>query len=213
LALYRNHTFYQSIADGVGNGGSYTVVVTNFWGSITSSPVVLTVTGGASPGPGITVQPPPGLSLLAGQSSVISITATGAPPVSFQWRKDNVNLSNGGTYGGVFTNALTLTSAAATNAGNYSVAVANASGAVTSSITALAISAPPQLGAATIVPGSVQFNAQTVTGLTYVVEMATNLGGAAWTSIQTNNTGLTGTIGFQTNATSAPRQFYRLKFQ
>jgi hypothetical protein len=193
------------------NNGSYTVVATNYWGSIASSPVALTVTGSTTTGPGITIQPPANLALLAGQSSLISVTVTGTPPLSYQWRKDNVNLANGGVYGGVSTNNLTLTSVVTTNAGNYSVAIANAGGSVTSSVTAVSIALPPSLGA-TGSSGGVQFNANTSTGLTYVVEMATDLAAHNWTPIRTNNTGSTGIISFQTNTTSAPIEFYRLKF-
>jgi hypothetical protein len=192
------------------NNGNYTVVATNYWGSITSSPVALTVTASSS-APVVTTNPPPSLALLAGQSAVISMTATGTPPLSYQWRKDSINLANGGVYGGVFTNLMTLTAVATTNTGNYSVAISNSGGAVTSSVAAVSIALPPQL-AATGSSGNVQFNANTITDLTYIVQMATNLTSSDWSSIQTNSTGATGIINFQTNTTAAPFEFFRLKF-
>ena len=82
------------------NAGNYSVLVTNFWGSVTSSPVALSVASSAYP-PGITTNPPAALSLLAGQSSAISVTVTGTPPFSYQWRDGGANLANGGVYGGV----------------------------------------------------------------------------------------------------------------
>ncbi len=75
-----------------GNAGNYTVVVTNFWGSVTSSPIALSVTSSAFP-PGITTNPPANLSLLAGQSSAISVTVTGTPPYFYQWRDGGTNLA------------------------------------------------------------------------------------------------------------------------
>ncbi len=156
------------------NAGNYTVVATNFWGSVTSSPVALLIASSANP-PGITTNPPAALSLLAGQSSTISVTVTGTPPYFFQWRDGGTNLANGGVYGGVFTNTLTLKAATTNNSGNYTVAITNAAGAVTSSVSALSIVLPPQLTSVAGSPGNFQFNANTITGLDYVVLTATNL--------------------------------------
>jgi len=195
------------------NAGNYTVVATNFWGSVTSSPVALSV-GGSVVGypPGITTNPPAALLLLAGQSSAISVTVTGTPPYFYQWRDNGSNLANGGVYGGVFTNILTLTAVATNNSGNYTVAITNTAGAVTSSVSALTIVLPPQLAATAGSPGSFQFSANTITGLNYVVLTTTNLAAAPWTPILTNNTGLSGAINFQTNNPGGPDQFYRLVF-
>lgn len=194
------------------NSGNYTVVVTNFWGSITSSAVALTVVSSASP-PGFTVSPPAALSLLAGQSSAISVTVTGTPPISYQWRKNGANLANGGVYAGVLTNTLTLTSVTNGNSGSYTVAVTNNGGAITSSVAIVNIATPPAMTAGSGTPGQLQLSANTLTGLTYVVQMATNLATPVWTPVLTNGTGPTGTINFQTNTTSGTNQFYQLKFQ
>ncbi|MEI6078253.1 MAG: hypothetical protein WCS94_21925, partial [Verrucomicrobiota bacterium] len=59
--------------------------------------------------------------------------------------------------------------------------------------------------------GNLQFNSTTLTGLTYVVQMNTNLATTNWTTIQTNNTGVSGAINFQTN-TAGGSKFYRIKF-
>jgi hypothetical protein len=193
------------------NAGNYTVVVTNFWGSVTSSPVTMSV-GGSASSPVITTNPPATLSLLAGQNSVISVAVSGTPPFSYQWRDGGANLTNGGVYGGVFTNTLTLTAVATTNSGNYSVAITNVAGAITSSVTALNIVLPPQLTTAAGGPGNFQFNANTITDLNYVVLMATNLTASLWIPVLTNNTGSVGTINYQTNTAGGPIQFYRLQF-
>jgi len=193
------------------NAGSYTVVATNFWGSVTSSPVALSVGGGGSP-PGITTNPPAALSLLAGQSTSISVTVTGTPPYSYQWRDNGANLTNGGAYSGVFTNTLTLSAITTNNRGSYTVAITNIAGAITSSASILNIALPPQLTAAAGGSGSLLFSANTLTGLNYVVQTTTNLAAPIWTSVLTNNTGLIGTINYQTNADSHPNQFYRLMF-
>ncbi len=193
------------------NAGNYTVVVTNFWGSLTSTPVALTV-GGSASGPTITANPPAALSLLAGQNSTLSVTATGTAPLAYQWRNGGVNLANGGVYGGVLTDTLTLTSVVTNNSGNYTVVVTNTAGAITSSVSAVTIVVPPLLMAAAASPGNIQISANTVTNLNYVVLMATDLMAPIWTPVLTNNTGLSGVINIPTNTAGSPSQFYRIMF-
>jgi hypothetical protein len=55
-------------------------------------------------------------------------------------------------------------------------------------------------------------NANSVTGLTYVVQTATNLLSPDWVPVLTNNTGSGGGVNFQTNTAGAGLQFYRLVF-
>jgi hypothetical protein len=72
----------------------------------------------------------------AGQAASFTVTATGTAPLSYQWRKDGVAITNA-------TNAtLTLAAAAVSDAGIYSVVVTNSAGSVTSSGAALTVSAP-----------------------------------------------------------------------
>ena len=113
----------------------------------------------------------------------------------------------------MLTNTLTLTSVTNGNSGNYTVAVTNTGGAITSSVAIVNIATPPAVTAGSSTPGQLQLSANTLTGLTYVVQMATNLAAPVWTSVLTNGTGSTGAINFQTNTTSGPNQFYQLKFQ
>ena len=190
------------------NAGYYRVVITNASGSVTSSSALLTVW---QP-PVFTTNPPAALSLLTGQSVAISVTVTGTPPYFFQWRKAGANLVNGGVYGGVLTNVLTLAGVTNGNAGSYSVAVTNSAGAVTSSVAVVTIALPPTVTVGKGAPGQLQLSANTLTGLTYVVEMATNLAVPVWTSVLTNNTGSSGTANFLTNTTGGLNTFYHLKF-
>jgi len=168
--------------------------------------------GGTTGAPVITANPPAALSLLAGQSSALTVGVSGTPPFSYQWRDNGADLADGGAYSGALTNTLTLTGVTPNNSGNYTVAITNLSGAVTSSVSALNIVLPPQLTTAAGSPGNVQFNANTITDLNYVVQMTTNLAAPIWASILTNNTGPGGTINYQTNTASSPNQYYRLMF-
>jgi hypothetical protein len=193
------------------NSGTYTVVATNFWGTTTSSPIVLTVGSGGNP-PAINANPPASVSRLAGQSSSLAVGASGTAPLTYQWYKDGASLTANATYGGVQTSTLTLTSVTTSNSGNYKVAVNNSFGSVTSSVTALSVSLPPVVIPNAGLPGVVGFNANTVTGLTYIVESTTNLAAPIWTPVLTNNSGLSGTINFQTNFTTSPSMYFRILF-
>jgi hypothetical protein len=195
------------------DAGNYTVVATNFWGSVTSSPVAVSVVGsGTGDAPVIVTNPPAALSLLAGQSSAISVTVTGTPPYAYQWRIGGVNLANNGVFGGALTNTLTFIGVTTNNSGDYTVAITNIAGAVTSSASALKVVLPPQLEITAGGPGSFQFNVNTITGLNYVVQKATNLVAPDWIPILTNGTGAGGAINYQTNNVTGPNQFYRLLF-
>ena len=190
------------------NAGTYSVIITNPAGAATSAPARLTVWQA----PVITAPPPAVLALLAGQSAAISVTASGTPAVTFQWVKDNGSLANGGVYGGALTSTLTLTGVSTGNSGSYSVVITNSAGAVTSSVTAVSIALPPSVIASSPTPGSVQFNATTVTGLTYVIQAATDLTAPVWVPVYTNNTGVSGALSFATNTASGGQQFFRVQF-
>ena len=47
-------------------------------------------------------------TLCSGSSAVFTVTATGQPTLTYRWRKNGVNLTNGGTISGVTTDTLTI---------------------------------------------------------------------------------------------------------
>ena len=122
------------------NAGSYTCVVTNAAGSVTSSAATLTV----QIPPAITSQPS-SLTVNQNASAVFSITATGTPAPTYQWRLNGTNIS------GATAASYSIASAQAANAGNYTCVVTNAAGSVTSSSATLTVQIPPTI---TAQPGS-----------------------------------------------------------
>jgi sugar lactone lactonase YvrE len=118
------------------NAGSYSVVVSNSAGSVTSSNALLTV---LVP-PTIAAQPQ-SLTVTQGQSAAFSVTPAGTAPFVYQW------LFNGGAISTATASGYTLTSAQSTNAGSYSVAVSNSAGSVTSSNALLTVLLPPSIAA------------------------------------------------------------------
>jgi hypothetical protein len=68
----------------------------------------------------------------------LSITATGTPAPTYQWRRNGINISVGSNPSAA-TPTLTLTNVQAANAGNYDCVVTNACGTATSSVGVLTV--------------------------------------------------------------------------
>lgn len=88
--------------------------------------------GSFPPPPGITQQPV-SATVEAGTNVTFSVIATGAPPVTFQWRKDGKNINQ------ATNNVLNLLDVDSTDRGAYTVVVSNPGGAVTSVVAKLTI--------------------------------------------------------------------------
>ena len=121
------------------NGGVFSVVVSNGAGTVTSSIAALTVNSSID----IDTQPA-AQNITAGQTATFSVAATGAGTLSYQWKKNGVNIT-GGT--GATTN--TYTTPAMGYAGNgavYSVVITDSTNTVTSNSARLTVSktATPQ---------------------------------------------------------------------
>jgi hypothetical protein len=109
--------------------GNYTVFISNAAGNVTSDDAELTVN---SVPPAI-VHSPSNMTVVAGKSATLSVTASGTAPLSYQWQFNNANIT--GATGASYTVAK-LTPA---NTGNYDVVVTNAAGSVTSKAASLTI--------------------------------------------------------------------------
>jgi RHS repeat-associated protein len=114
--------------------GSYTVVVSNETGSVTSSEATLTIDGVSGP-PRIECNPE-STSVYVGSSATFSVTATGAA-LTYQWQHDGEDVP------GATASSYTITSATMDDAGSYDVVVSNEAGSVSSASAALSVTAPP----------------------------------------------------------------------
>ncbi len=113
------------------DAGSYNVTVTNTLGSTN---VVATLTVGYPPS--ITVQPQ-SVEVVQGSNAMLSVTAAGTAPLSYQWYFYGAALAQG-------TNStLTLANVQATNSGFYSVVVSSPFGSILSSNAVLAVDVFP----------------------------------------------------------------------
>jgi hypothetical protein len=118
------------------HAGSYTCIVTNSCGSVTSNSASLVVNVCA--GPAITAHPSP-RTVAEGDPVSFSVTATGAN-LTYQWRRDGVNVVNGGAISGATSSTLSINPVAAGHAGAYTCVVTNPCGSLTSNSAILTVS-------------------------------------------------------------------------
>ncbi|HTY43421.1 MAG TPA: right-handed parallel beta-helix repeat-containing protein [Thermoanaerobaculia bacterium] len=106
----------------------------------------------------IEVTAPGDLTVCSGAQAVFTVTATGQPTLTYQWRKNGSPLSNGGTISGVTTNTLTISATVPGDTGSYDVVVTDGFGqSLTSSAAALTVNARPMAaasGSATVCAGT-----------------------------------------------------------
>jgi DNA-binding beta-propeller fold protein YncE len=113
-----------SMAD---SGAAFTVTISNSAGSVTSATATLTIATTTILPPSIVTQPAP-QAVPIGGAATFSVTASGTPPLNYQWYENGVVI-NGAT-------ASTYTTAAAVAADSgstFSVQVSNASGVTATS--------------------------------------------------------------------------------
>jgi hypothetical protein len=103
------------------NGSTFQVVLSNVAGNTPSATVTLTVNATAV-APSITTQPA-NQTVTAGQTATFSVAATGTAPLTYQWKKNGLNI--GGATSANYTTPATTT---ADNASTFQVVVNNAAG-------------------------------------------------------------------------------------
>lgn len=92
--------------------------------------------------PAITTQPAITTYINEGQNATFTVAASGAPTLTYQWRRNGTPLTNGGRFAGVDTPTLTITGATQFEAGRYTAVVTNGSGSATSGYGYLAVRGP-----------------------------------------------------------------------
>ena len=118
------------------NGAVFRAVATNESGRVTSAEAKLTVNA-APAGPLVTAQPVD-LAVSAGQPASFTVTATGDTPVSYQWKKNGMNIA------GATDASLTIPAAISPDSGaSFTVAATNRSGIVSSGPASLTANPAP----------------------------------------------------------------------
>ncbi len=113
--------------------GQYSVRVSNTDGGVDSAPAQLTVT--LPPQAPTILAQPRNQSVQQGANVVLSVTAQGTEPITYQWRK------NGTTVPSATSATLQFDNVAPASAGSYVVVVSNPVGSVTSIVAVLNVSA------------------------------------------------------------------------
>ncbi|MCX7721446.1 MAG: immunoglobulin domain-containing protein [Verrucomicrobiae bacterium] len=119
-----------------GDSGGYSVVVSNFYGCVTSAVAVLTVLD-----PVVTNQPAE-LAFQTGETIELAAGALGTSPLRYQWRKNGVNLINGGRITGATNQVLRITNCYGADSGLYSVTVSNQFGYLTNVVATVTVADP-----------------------------------------------------------------------
>jgi len=182
------------------SAGNYTVVITNVAGSITSAVAVLIVNV-----PPFITSDPTNQTVLDGGSVTFVVSATGTAPLSYQWRKDSINIpgANGLSY--------TINPVSAGDEGLYSVFVTNVAGQALSLAAQLTVSSQPFLANPHLRPDGVfEFTLVGRTNRTYSIDWTPDFNG--WTNL--TNITLTSPQAPVTNpSTNAAARFYRARLE
>jgi hypothetical protein len=167
-----NVSFYVLTNVQANQSGNYSVLAINEEGSLMSTNALLTVI--VLP-PEILTQPTNQTAML-GKGVLFAVTLTGSLPFNCQWRFNGVNILGA-------TNASYLIASVTTyNNGNYSVAVNNSAGSVTSSNALLMVIAPPTLGIQ-IVAGYPFLRLSGMFSSNYIVQYTLNLHSNNWINL------------------------------
>ena len=118
--------------------GTIDCLITNPAGSVTTSPAMLAVGT-----PAEITYPPQGITVPSGQLLSMSVYTSGTEPLSFQWRRNGVNLVDDGRVTGTTTSDLVIVAAWPSDAGTIDVMVWNACGSVTSDSAELLVTGCP----------------------------------------------------------------------
>jgi hypothetical protein len=130
----------------------YSVVVSNYYGTLTSAVTHVTVNPAGAPF--ITVQPAAMSRYLGASTATLSVVVDGTPPFTYQWKHANTNIQSATTTSSG-TNTLTLGPVALADAGAYSVTITNQFGSTNSDPATLTVLNPtPGTYAALIISNS-----------------------------------------------------------
>lgn len=161
--------------------------------------------------PNILTQPT-NVTVIAGATATFSVSATGIPDATYQWLQNGTNAP----YPTANNASLVIPNAQSSDAGTYSVIVANSSGAVTSAPVTLTVivPAPPTINSNPQVQGNgnIQFSFSGTQNVGYHVWATTNISltpiTTTWTLIGSGTFGASPIIFTDSNATNYPNRFY-----
>jgi hypothetical protein len=180
--------------------GQYWLVAANSSGAATSEVAVLTV---IVP-PSVTAQFSNRV-VLQGLDAVFQPVIAGTEPLSYQWRFNGTNLDT------ETSSVLTLSSIRPWQAGDYSLIVTNAGGAVTSEIALLSVSFPPAIRQVLLQPGGLVVTLPSIVGVNYQLEYKDLLTDPEWWPLSPAEPGTGDLISLSDTNPTATTRFYRIR--
>jgi uncharacterized delta-60 repeat protein len=190
------------------DAATYSVIVTNSFGAVTSSVASLTVFI-----PSLTSQPV-SCTNNAGTTATFSVATTNiSGPFTLTWLKNGLPLNDGGNVSGSTTSTLTLSNALVSDAGGYSAVVRYDSGSLTSAVASLTVTLlPPQNFTPQSVGNGLTLQFTGAPNYPYVLQSTTNLvPPVVWQSVLTNTSAADGSWSWSvTNLLDTPKCFYRV---
>jgi hypothetical protein len=156
-------------------------------------------------------QQPASAAVAMGETTNLSVAATGSDTLTYQWQKNQTNINNGGHYSDCTTATLTISSATTNDAANYRCLVTGGCGSVLSSeatVTSVTPPAPPHFDSVAVVgPNQVKLVVSGEAGTTVTIRCSSDL--ASWV-VLTNVVNMSGTVQFtDTTASNVVQRFYR----
>jgi hypothetical protein len=122
------------------DAGTYRLIATNSVAATTSSPATLVVKSIQVP---TIITQPVAQQANVGSVAFFTVAVSAFPAPTYQWRKNGVNLSNGGNITGANRPTLAVSNLASSDAGTYSVVITNEAGSATSNNAALSTDGTP----------------------------------------------------------------------
>ena len=175
-------------------------------GSVVNQGTIATNCGSTTIAPTVTQQPM-SLTVTQGATATFTVTASGDPPLIYQWR------FNGGDIPGAISPNLTIANAQPGDAGNYRVQVSNSSGTNNSEIATLRVLVTPALENVSVMGGvDFTFAFNTLAGLIYTIEYKNNLNDPAWVLFR-SQTGDGTKFTVTDNIMAAPIRFFRIRVE
>ena len=93
----------------------------------------------ATVAPQVTVHPVDQTNIVPGSNVSFSVTASGTEPLSYQWQKDGVDLTDGSSITGATTATLTIAGVMESDEGGYRCVVTNTAGMDTANTAVLTV--------------------------------------------------------------------------
>ena len=189
-----------------GDAASYSVIVSNSYGAVTSSNAVLTVNDSL-----FIASQPQSQSAGLGSNVRFTVTVYGAAPFVFQWYFNGAPV--GSPAPGTNFSSYALTHVGTNQAGNYSVEIFNGHGSLMSSNAVLTVIIPPTL-ALQLFAGYPLLNLEGILSNNFVVQYSTNLAGTNWINLLSlTNLQSSPYLFLDPAGDSAPARFYRAFIQ